>query len=163
VVWIIEAASAGYCKALNETAARKRGRSTGPIQRYQQDLIDHARSDEIVTVRQRQLELAEEVEALLSKANIPKDVLEKKQKMLNWVGHDWLRAYECAAMLLRGSPAFGGVAAMKASYLRVKANSKAGALRYHLLDPHFLRTIGIEHPMYWKQVRNIGPLYDLEL
>jgi hypothetical protein len=161
--WVLEMASAGYCKALNGKLPKKRGRSAGPVERYRQDIIDYARWEEVQTVREKQTELPKELEYLRSKAGASAYLLKDREKMVTWVGRDWERAYECATMLLRGTPAFGGPDAMKASYQRVRQNSKNNDLRYHLLDAQFLRSIGIEHPAFWHRDRKHVPLYDLVL
>jgi hypothetical protein len=148
--WVIEAASVGYCKALNGTLARKLGRSSGPVERYQQDMVDYVRWETIKDVREKQLKFPADVKELRSRPNIPKSLVEEKQKMAKLVGRTWLSAFQYAITFVRGTPAFGGVAAMKASYYRVERNSKAGRLRYHLLDPGFLSSIGLVHPMFWK-------------
>ncbi len=151
--WVVEAASIGYCEALNGTLAKKLGRSSGPVERYQQDMVDYVRWETVKDVRERQLIFPEDVKELCSRRNIPRSVVEQKQKMVKLVGKTWLSAFQYAITLVRGTPAFGGVAAMKASYYRVERNSKAGMLRYHLLDPSFLSSIGLVHPMFWKPVR----------
>ena len=148
--WVIEAASVGYCKALNGTLAKKLGRSSGPVERYQQDMVDYVRWETIKDVREKQLKFPADMKELRSRPHIPKSVVEEKQKMAKLVGRTWLSAFQYAITLVRGTPAFGGVAAMKASYYRVERNSKAGRLRYHLLDPSFLSSIGLVHPMFWK-------------
>jgi hypothetical protein len=148
--WVIEAASVGYCKALNTTLTKKLGRSSGPVERYQQDMVDYARWEAISDVREKQRRFPEDLKELRSRSNIPKFILEEKRKMLKRVGKTWQSAFQYAATLVRGTPAFGGIAAMKASYYRVERNSKSGKLRYHLLDPSFLEGIGMVHPMFWK-------------
>ena len=154
--WVVEAASIGYCNALNRTLAKKLGRSSAPVVRYQQDMVDYVRWEAIKDVRKKQLEFPEDVKELRSRPHIPKSVVEQKRKMVKLVGKTWLSAFQYAITLVRGTPAFGGVAAMKASYYRVERNSKAGWLRYHLLDPGFLSSIGLVHPMFWKPVRKVG-------
>jgi hypothetical protein len=154
--WVTEAASVSYCKALNGTFTKKLGRSSGPVERYQQDMIDFARWEAVSYVRGKQRTFPEEVKELRSRPNIPKAILEENGKKLKLIGKTWLSAFQFAITLVRGTPAFGGVAAMKASYYRVEKNSKAGRLRYHLLDPSFLSSVGLVHPMFWKPVRKVG-------
>jgi hypothetical protein len=158
--WVVESASVGYCNALNGTLAKKLGRSSGPVERYQQDMVDYVRWEAINNVREKQRQFPEDLKELRSRPNIQKSILEEKRKMLKLVGKTWLSAFQYAVTLVRGTPAFGSVAAMKASYYRVEKNSKAARLRYHLLDPGFLRSIGLIHPMFWRPVRKVGPLYN---
>jgi hypothetical protein len=154
--WVIAAASISYCKALNGTLTKKLGRSSGPVERHQQDMIDYVRWEAVNYVREKQRTFPEEVKELRSKPNIPKAILEENSKKLKMIGRTWLSAFQYAITLVRGTPAFGGIAAMKASYYRVERNSKAGRLRYHQLDPSFLNSIGLVHPMFWKPVRKVG-------
>ena len=148
--WVIEAASVGYCKVLNGALTKKLGRSSGPVERYQQDMVDYARWEAINDVREKQREFPEDLKELRARPNVSKSIIEEKRKMLKRVGKTWQSAFQYAATLVRGTPAFGGIAAMKASYYRVERNSKSGRLRYHLLDPSFLGSIGMVHPMFWK-------------
>jgi hypothetical protein len=148
--WVIEAASVGYCKVLNGALTKKLGRSSGPVERYQQDMVDYARWEVINDVREKQREFPEDLKELRARPNVSKSIIEEKRKMLKRVGKTWQSAFQYAATLVRGTPAFGGIAAMKASYYRVERNSKSGKLRYHLLDPSFLESIGMIHPMFWK-------------
>jgi len=148
--WVIEAASVGYCKVLNGALTKKLGRSSGPVERYQQDMVDYARWEAINDVREKQREFPEDLKELRARPNVSKSIIEEKRKMLKRVGKTWQSAFQYAATLVRGTPAFGGIAAMKASYYRVERNSKSGRLRYHLLDPGFLGSIGMVHPMFWK-------------
>src|ERR1700712_4130132 len=41
--WVMEIATAGYCNALTGVPPKKLGRSSGPIERYRQDINNHAR------------------------------------------------------------------------------------------------------------------------
>jgi hypothetical protein len=163
--WVMETATAGYCRALTGLAPKKLGRSSGPIERYKQDINDFARWDELYHLRLEQEHLREEVGLIRSKGGVSKGGPHEKEKLLAWVGRSWARAYECASMLLRETPAFGGPDAMKASYLRVKRNNQKQTqpLRYHLFDPEFLARIGIEHPAFWRRGKKVVPFYNLTL
>lgn len=158
--WLIGSAARGYCKQLSSNQPKKRGRSSGPLERYRQDMIDYLRWDTIRTVREKQKEVPERLSAL---ETYPPSwcYLDQHKKLLKWYGRDWLRAYECASMLLRDTPAFGGPDAMKASYCRVERADNP--LRYFLFQPEFLESIGLQHPSRWEQSRKFTPLYDLTL
>jgi hypothetical protein len=164
-VWVLEAATSGYCSALAGLTPKKLGRSSGPVERYRQDINDFVRWDELFHLRLKQGELREEVELIRSRGGLSKNDLREKEKYLAWVGHSWERAHECASMLLRETPAFGGPDAMKASYLRVTQNNRnqAQPLRYYLFDPEFLAKIGIEHPAFWGRGKKVEPFYNLTL
>jgi hypothetical protein len=151
--WVVQAASAGYCKALSKSRAKKRGRSSEPVERCRQDMIDYVRWEAVQDVRERQRQFAGELRELSLRPGIPKSAIEQMRKKLKRAGRSWSDAYAVAATFQLGTPAFGSSAAMKASYHRVKNNSKIGNLRYRFLEADFLSSIGIEHPMFWKPVR----------
>jgi hypothetical protein len=163
--WVMEIATAGYCNALTGFSPKKLGRSSGPIERYRQDINDHARWSEIIDLRFKQTELREHVEMMRTRGQTSKANPSEAEKNLAWVGNSLERAYECASMLLRGTPAFRGPDAMKASYFRVIQTNREQAqpLRYHLFDPQFLARIGIEHPTFWGRGRKVVALYNLTL
>jgi hypothetical protein len=162
--WVVSAASAGYCNALRLDLPKKRGRSSGPVARYNQDLIDFGRHDEVLHLREKQQESAEEIKALQSDAQASKHMNDAEKNLL-WLGSSVLRAYECASMLLSHTPAFGGPEAMRASYNRVKRNNleRPQSHRYHMFDPDFLSSIGIVHPSQWGAGRKYVHFYTLTL
>ncbi|MDO9695506.1 MAG: hypothetical protein Q7W56_12310 [Candidatus Latescibacteria bacterium] len=165
--WLVSFAACGYCKLLSSNRPRKRGRSSGPLERYRQDMIDYMRWDTVISTREQQ-EVA--LERVLTIKHFPGETHSRfandLRKMQVWLGRDWLRALECSSMMLRETPAFGGPDAVKASYYRVKncfEYSKSSAWRYFLFHPEFLESIGIEHPSRWLPSRKFTPLYDLTL
>ena len=85
--WVVEAASVGYCKALNGTLTKKLGRSSGPVERYQQDMVDYVRWEAINDVREKQRKFPEDVKELRSRPNIPEFILKEKRKLLKLVGN----------------------------------------------------------------------------
>jgi hypothetical protein len=162
--WAAEEAQLVLCNALRPRRARKRGRASDPVARYRQDMIDYARYEEVVTVREKQKEIPEQVEELRSLGPQGQSLLAERLKMLAWVGHTWLRAYECASMILAHTDACGGPETMKASYLEVARNSRdpRQTLRYHhLLDWSLLRSLGLDTRRPAKP--KIVPLYELTL
>ncbi|QWG18806.1 hypothetical protein KMZ68_02625 [Bradyrhizobium sediminis] len=158
--WLTGLAARGYCEHLNSNRPKKRGRSSGPIERYRQDMIDYMRWDTVRSTRDKQKDCPESLAILETNSNrCP--YIKDYNKLLRWYGHDWLRAYECASMFLRGTPAFGGPDAMKASYCRVEHASNP--LRYFLFQPEFLESVGLEHPSRWGWSTKCTPLYNLTL
>ena len=66
---------------------KKRGRSVNLVDRYRQDMVDYARWDEVKTVREKQIEIREEVDFLRANPKkAPPHWLEDREKMLKWVG-----------------------------------------------------------------------------
>jgi hypothetical protein len=165
--WLVQITAVHYPALLRTDAPKKRGRSVSLVDRYRQDMRDYARWAEVKTVREKQIEIREEVDFL--RAN-PKKAsagrLGDREKMLRWVGKSLRRAFECASMLLADTCAFGGPDAIKSSYLTVeKVNrTQSQPLRYHMLETDFLASIGIA-PFALKQgrARKVVPLYDLTL
>jgi hypothetical protein len=165
--WLVTATAVHYAELLRRDVPKKRGRSVSLVDRYRQDMTDYARWDEVKTVREKQIEILDEVNFLRANLNkAPSGRLEDREKMLKWVGRSLKQAYECASMRLAETSAFGGPDAIKSSYLAVeKANrTKAEPLRYHMLDEDFLASVGIEPISHRRfQVRKVVPLYDLTL
>ncbi|MDB5550203.1 MAG: hypothetical protein JWL86_187 [Rhizobium sp.] len=163
--WLVLHAARGYCMQVRPNRNKKRGRAAGPIDRYRQDLIDSARWEDVRDVRYKQREYLENALAMRSYKNVSPREREECEKRLAWIGHDWDRAYECASMRLRGTPAFGGPDAMKKSYCRVEASNElpAQSWRYFLFDPDFLSSIGVQHPSRWGRSTKFEPFYNLTL
>lgn len=159
--WVLSAAPIVLGCALSKSLSNKRGRSGSPLARYRQDMVDYARWDAVCEVRSRQISLREELDELRACKAAPRPLTEEHEKLLRWVGHTWLRAYECAAMILAQTIARGGPDAMKGSYIRVKGNQHP--LRYHLFDRDFLRSLGLEIDCDRQRHRKIIPLHQLTL
>jgi hypothetical protein len=163
--WLIDEAGNVLFSLLRHVKQAKRGRASGAVARYRQDMIDYARWDTVREVREKQVEICEQVEELRSIPSPPKSLLEEREKMLFWVGHDWLRAYECAAMILRNTDSAAGPDAMKASYLRVTRNSQdpSQSLRYHLFDPIVVSKLGIRDVLKPSCSTTVLPFFELML
>ena len=116
--WLLPAAMEMLCSLLKREKSPKRGRSCGAVARYRQDMIDYARWDQIMLVREKQRDILREVEQLRRLRNVPRRLMHEHEKLLEWVGRTLSRAFECAAMLLEGSEAYGSAEAMKRSYSR---------------------------------------------
>ena len=163
--WLVQAAAAQYPELLRSDILKKRGRSVNLVDRHRQDMVDYARWDEVKTVREKQIEIREEVDFLRANTKkAPPHWLEDREKMLKWVGKSLRRAFECASMLLADTSAFGGPDAIKSSYLTVEKVNRTQyqPLRYHMLDAEFLGSIGIA-PIAFRRgrARKVVPLYDL--
>ena len=169
--WVVAAAAKHLAIAWRKDAPKKRGRVSGAIAECRRYKIDFERADEVDGVRRKQVELREEVEALIRLGEAKDAVSEKKRqllldekkKMLDWVGSDLARAFACASMILleAGADASGGSDAVKASYLRVKKATRnpEEAMRYYQFSVRYLRQLGLKT---WFDQRQIGkPLYEL--
>ncbi len=106
--WAVAAADELLCGLLRREKSNRRGRACGAVARHRQDMIDYARWDQVKEVRRRQIEIAEQVQELRGLANVAPERLEERRKMLAWAGTTLNRAFECAAMILEGSEAYGG-------------------------------------------------------
>jgi hypothetical protein len=161
--WLLPAVTEMLCALLKREKSTKRGRSCGAVARYRQDSIDYARWDQVMVVREKQKEILEQVQELRTLPNIPKSILDEREKMLAWVGGTLNRAFECASMLLEGSEAFGSAEAMKRSYFQVKRNNRDSdqALRYHQLSRHLLLKLGVKQSHEVRPGKKAVPLYEL--
>jgi hypothetical protein len=161
--WLLPATTEMLCGLLKREKSTKRGRACGPVARYRQDMIDYARWDQVMVVREKQQEILKQVQKLRSLPTIPKSILDEQEKMLAWVGHTLNRAFECASMLLEGSEAFGSAEAMKRSYFQVRRNSKDSdrTLRYHQLSRHLLLKFGVKESHEIRPRKKSVPLYEL--
>jgi hypothetical protein len=162
--WLRDEAEAVLCARLSSAKRGKRGRASNPVARYRQDMIDFERWDAVREAREKQTEIRQQVEELSAMLRPPASLLREREKMLHWVGDDWLRAYECAAMILSGTAASGGPDAMKASYLRVNRNSRDPdqPLRYHLFTSGISARLQLSPPTKFGGGK-IVPLYELTL
>jgi len=163
--WLLEAATDLLCDLLKREKSNRRGRAAGFLARYQQDVIDYARWSEVDAVRQKQPEILEEVQHLRTIKDVPRKLLEEREKMLAWVGSSLSRAFECSSMLLQGSSAFGSPEAIKRSYFQVRRNSKNPRyrLRYHLLDRSIRRKLGLRDETYCRSTKRHVSIYELTL
>jgi hypothetical protein len=164
-LWVAQPGARGFCNQFDPNLLRKRGRSSGPIERFRQDMIELMRFDTVASARWRQQEFREMSENLDCYDKLPRRFREHPRRMLAWYGRDWLRVYECASMILKDTPACGGTDAMKASYRRVKKNNSdpKESWRYFMFEPEFFEFIGVEHPSRWLKATKFVPLYDLTL
>lgn len=147
--WLTKASVNLHCNTLRGDTTKKRGRASGPVTRYRQDMIDFARWDEICVVREQQKIFRRQVAKLRALAKVPRHMLNEKEKMLNRLGHTFDDAYEYVSKDLKKTNARGGWDTMRRSYREVERISKdpTQAMRYHQLDSQFLRRLGIKAPL----------------
>jgi hypothetical protein len=165
-LWLVGAAAIGFCALLNPRTSKKRGRSANPRQRHHQNMVDLVRWEQVKASRHVQVTSQNEKSYLLeAETDLPKKFRTRILKMADWAGRDCWRAYECASMMLQGTPAFGGPDAMKASYRRVEKNFNhpSETWRYHTFHPDFLESIGMKHISQWEDTSKIVPQYTLTL
>jgi hypothetical protein len=156
--WVLRAAPVVLGQALSKSLSKKRGRSSNPIARYRQDMIDFTRWDAVRDTRTQQINLRQGVAELRKIRGAPPAMLRERERMMNWAGRTWLRAYECATMILAHTEARGSPDAMKGSYIRVEANKHP--LRYHQFDSNFLRAVGLDVNFEARQRPKIIPFFE---
>lgn len=144
--WIVGPASGVMNDLLMGVKSGRRGRSCNPIARYRQEQIDYIRWDAVVMARENQPMIRDRVLDMRAYASeFPARYIELEEKLLHWIGHDWIRVFEVASMYLQGSYAHGGPEAVKKSYLKVQRNQSCAA-RYIWVREPFRYKIGIPHP-----------------
>ena len=62
--WLLPTVTEMLCGLLKREKSTKRGRSCGAVARYRQDMIDYARWDQVMVVREKQKEILEQVQEL---------------------------------------------------------------------------------------------------
>jgi hypothetical protein len=164
--WAVKLASLLSCSLLKREKSPTRGRAAGIVGRYRQDMIDFERWNAVKLVRENQKRIREEVKLIKQR---PDDCSirrrKDREKLLDWLKNDWDRAFECAAMTLRGRRAYAGPYAMRRSYRKVQKLFYRGGdpTRYYQLDDRFLLTLGFEGPCDRKEGTKILPLYNLTI
>jgi hypothetical protein len=162
--WLIVESSKMDCAELCGNVPKKRGRSSGIINRYRQDAIHHARWEAVIEVREKRDSLRKDINELRTlPGRKARAILNECTKLLDWAGTNNDDAFECASLLLAGTPARGGPHAIKRSYLEVEEAMRdpATAMRYHVLDPQFLRLVDPDNAQPDNPGKKIVPLYDL--
>jgi hypothetical protein len=123
-----------------------------------------ARWDAVIEVRAKRDSLREEINELRAlPGRKARDILNERTKLLDWAGTNDDDAFECASLLLAGTPARGGADAIKRSYRKLEEarRNPATAMRYRILDPQFLRSVGADLALGPSRGKKIVPLYDL--
>jgi hypothetical protein len=157
--WLVDAAAKLMIELLKREKSPKKGRAAGRIARYRQDLWDFERWDAVYQVRELRRrtkeyakELAEHPEYARHYRHVP-----KAQK---WLSQG---TFECAAMSLKGSPAYGSPITVKKSYQRVQKamSSRTTAHRYHLTFDDFVFKVGLTWPGTVRPGTKIVPFWEL--
>jgi hypothetical protein len=144
--WIVSQAADVMTPLLMGAKQGRRGRSCNPTARYRQDQIDYIRWDSVMTARENQPRIRARVVDMRNFASeLSPRYLDLEERLLQWIGHDWIRVFEVASMYLQGSFAHGGPDAVKKSYLKVQGNPRWAA-RYIWVREPFRYKIGIPHP-----------------
>ena len=172
--WVVDAAAEQLGRFVRGQSAGKSGHSGSPAGRYRQDQIDYVRWEVVREVREKQKAISQQIRELRSLKPLPTGILRKREKLQRWVGKTWLRAFECAAAMLKEfHPACAaGPEAVKQSYMKVQqAHGLAGA-RYHLIDAETRKHLALADPANEPDPNGrkdqdrgkiLRPLYDLTI
>lgn len=138
------------------------GRARSGLARYRQDMVHYTRADVVEDLRRGQLEVKEHVKLLRATPGGERN-LKSLVKMHHWLGTSWLRAYECASMYFKDTPAQGSPDTMKASYVFVKGlmQSRTLAMRFCFDEYAIRHTLGDEVLIELFRYRKCTPIYDL--
>lgn len=161
--WLATSAADLLGSGLKRETAKHLGRAGGGLARNRQDMIHYARWDEVLTVREKQIEILEQTRQLRALTRTAEGLLNDYEEMLEWVGRSLTRAFECASLMLQDTPAFGGPEAMKRSYFKVRRTQKdpAQAFRYYLMDQEIRQSLGLIVHLPQRSPQRPVPLYRL--
>jgi hypothetical protein len=142
-VWLTKDSIELECANLRPGKPKRRGRTANPVARHRQDMRHYERWDAVCEIEEKQKEFRTEIEQLRTLPNVPPRLLKEREEMLRRVGGTLEDRFRCASDLLAKTGSFGCPETIKASYLRVERESDdpKKAMRYHLLDPQFIRKI----------------------
>jgi hypothetical protein len=142
-VWLTRISIELECANLRRGKRKRRGRTANPIARHRQDMRHYNRWSAVREVLEKQDEVRAENGKLRALPKVPPHFLKEREELLRRVGSSQEDAFRCASDLLDKTESFGCPETMKASYLRVECESRdpREAVRYHLLDPQFIRKI----------------------
>jgi hypothetical protein len=145
--WLVHASLKVVCDLLRREKSTKRGRSTGAIARYRQDMIDYFRWDECVVLEELQIKVQDAIK-IYSDVPIPaglKNRYAEERQRANWLGTTRSRVYECVSQALARTEAFGSPQSIKRScrqVIRNQADPKR-AFRYFLIGDAAMKLLGI--------------------
>jgi hypothetical protein len=139
--WVTQGALAFAFRSGN--LPKKRGRSSGEIPRYREDIWKHyARWELVEEIRDAQAECQTEIEELRRLPGLKAKQLRRQLELrLKKVGTTMESAIAVASELLASTFAEGGEAAIKRSYDTVR-RERENPGRFYLFDEHFLKSIG---------------------
>ena len=144
--WLIAPAATLLC-ALLKCQRSRRGRSSGIVNGYRQDLIDYDRWAAVDEVKQQRKELRIQLRQL---HNVPGEKAarhrENYEEMLRAAGKSNLEAFDCASALVSGTSSEGSPETRKRSYQKVERAMRDPrmAMRYCMLDLDFVRRIAAQ-------------------
>lgn len=151
--WLTNASAELFCIILRSDTTKTIRRANGFVTRLRRDIKDFARWDEVSAVEDQRKHCRQEIAELRALPKTPRELPQKREELLKemetrlkWLGNTLDRAYECASENLAKTGAFGGRDSMEKSYYKVEEIFKdpAQAMRYHQLDPRFLRKLGLK-------------------
>jgi hypothetical protein len=142
--WVVVASSELICDLLKREKALTRGRATGHLARYRQDMWDFERWNAVDQIRQIRKKIQHDDAVLKADPDRQPDCFtEHNRKMRQWLRRHG--TFACASMYLYGRYSRVGADAMKASHRRVQhANENPSNTRYCYIDPRFLWDVGID-------------------
>src|SRR5260221_5618 len=140
--WLTRSSIELECALLRCGKPKRRGRTANSVARHRQDMRHFERWDAVCEIREKQNEFRIEIEKLQTLPNVPSHFMKERVTMLRRVGSTLEDAFRCASGLAK-TGSFGCPETMKASDLRIERESRdpKEAMRYHLLDPQFIRKI----------------------
>ena len=143
--WLAIAATKLLCRLIGNRVPKKRGRAVSPTARYIQNMIDYERWDVVRETREKQVEVKEQLEGVRQIPNVPRAMVQERERMHDWAGKDWLHAFECASMQLQTSIAHAGPEAIKKSYqaCQRRGRGRISSLQYYRFDPALMNELGI--------------------
>lgn len=147
--WLVRAALDLLCDLLKREKSTKRGRAAGAVARYHQDMIDMTRWNEVCVLREKQAVIHENVSYYSNTSIASSPRFAEEVVRAAWFGHSLSRIFECVSDQLERTEAFGSPESIKRSYRQVERNNRSPtqAFRYCILDPLFLRMLGINHDL----------------
>jgi hypothetical protein len=163
--WLLVQAYSRLIDATTNKPTGKRGRTANPFAQFRQDMIHFARWDVVQEVRDKQVEVAQQVKELRGlKSASAQAMLKEREQLKRWLGRSWLSAYHCASVLLKGTQAFGADDAMRASYKLVQRHGRSSkGPRFKLPKDEVLRDLGLKHVFDDRWGRNVMQLIGPEL
>ncbi len=162
--WLVRESAKVQCSNLRGDLPQGLGRSSGVTNRFRQDAIHYWRWSVIMEIREKREYLKREIATLQSnKGREANKLLNDGKKMLEWLGTNNDRAFECASLILAETSARGGSNAMKKSFLKVERDMRdpGMALRYHILDDDFLKAAGLYANRSAPSGKKVMPYWDL--
>jgi hypothetical protein len=162
--WLAMAATKLLCRLIGNRTPKKRGRAVSPAARYVRDQIDYERWDVVRETRAKQVEVKGQLEELKKIPTAPRAMVQERQRMHDWAREDWLNAFQCASMQLKGSVAEAGPEAIKKSYqtYQRKGRGRISSLQYYRFDPALLCELGITID-FTNRSKKVRALYSLTL